>query len=118
MERYLRNINEYMLYLTAKAGYENSHSKNTIKKWLQMFNFNIYPTGNNISTAIGMLVGYIYNLFFLFDLKFFTVEYFVKGVIGLIFAVAVASLVRIINIVIDMKIRPIIQNFRIKKKRK
>ena len=118
MEKVLKNFNEYMLYLSAKSGDNNFHSKNTVKKWLQMFNFDLFPKWNNISTATGIIAGYVYNLFFLFDLKFFTWEYFIKGLLGLLFAITCAAMVRIINIFVDMKIKPIIQNFHIKRKNK
>ncbi len=81
------------------------HSKITVK-WLQMFNFDNYPKQNNLYTAGAFLVAYVYNLFYLFDLKFFTWEYVIKGVAGLTFSVGALAIGRVANICIDTYIKP------------
>lgn len=78
----MAHINVKYVYLKDQ---NKHHSKFTIK-WLQMFNFDMFPKWEQLMKAGAIVGGWIYSLFFLLDVRLFSWEFLIRGAQGVGFA--------------------------------
>lgn len=69
--------------------------------WHKMINFDQSPKGSNAAFSIGTVIGWIYYLFTLLDLKAFGWEFFIKLFSGAISAVVIGFVVKVMNTVYE-----------------
>lgn len=74
------------------------HKKETV--WAAMFNLDHEPKTNVVTVLGAYIMGWLCNLF-LFDIKTFSVEFFVKGGGGVLLAVCSAVAVKYTNKYLD-----------------
>lgn len=77
----------------------------TIKyQWKSMLNFDHSPKGSAPAFFIGLIYGWVCNLFLL-DINTFTWEFLIKGISGISFAVISGLCVKVANTFYEKKIK-------------